>query len=296
MCWPDSVTKGIAQTIEMAIARQVVIVTSTLTLTEALATQLTKEQRTKFTGIFSAPYVQLIDLDRRISGKAAALRDFYDTRKFDGNGKVTAGSSMAMGDAIQLATAIHLNVPEFQTLDGSGTRQRRLDILKLNGNVAGARLVITAPAYVAPPPPLTGPQVPIDGAQKSLFGEQEQTTESTDIKQEAHPGSADVRPGSEGHSEDQTGVETPEGEAEDAQKSAEGEKQESITKVQPKVNAATAAEENATAISPPSPVSVVAETGQSTLDGTKQKLAQQAPPESETHANVKPAGDATSSS
>src|SRR5689334_22858016 len=72
-CWSDSITQGIAQTIEMAISRQVVIVTSALTITEALASKLTKEQNMKFAKIFSVPYVQLIDLDRRVSGKAAAI-------------------------------------------------------------------------------------------------------------------------------------------------------------------------------------------------------------------------------
>ena len=50
-----------------------------------------------------------------------------------------------MGDAFHLATALHYTVNEFHTLDGSGRHGRRTDLLKLNGNVAGARLIIVQP-------------------------------------------------------------------------------------------------------------------------------------------------------
>lgn len=77
-----------------------------------------------------------------------------------------------MGDAFHLATALHYTVNEFHTLDGSGRHGRRTDLLKLNGNVAGARLIIVQPKYVPPPEPLKGPMSPVTGSQPGLFEEE----------------------------------------------------------------------------------------------------------------------------
>jgi hypothetical protein len=118
--WPENVRKGIAQTIEMAMAGEVVIVTSTLTLAEILEAKMTPEQRVKFAGIFSAPYLQLVDMDRRISTKSSVIRDHHDTRTYDQDGRQNGGSFMRLPDAIHLATAIHMNVDVVNTLDGSG--------------------------------------------------------------------------------------------------------------------------------------------------------------------------------
>src|ERR1035438_6011711 len=170
--WPEEVTKGIEQTIELAKSKQVVIATSALTIAEALATQVTLEQKQRFRHIFSVSYLQLIDLDRRISEKASVIRDYYDTRQFKA-GVYQSGSSMAMGDAIHLATAIHFNMDEFQTLDGAGKRPRRTDILNLDGDVAGSRLNIKRPKFVPPPEPLEGPQQKVSGLQPGLFENQE---------------------------------------------------------------------------------------------------------------------------
>jgi hypothetical protein len=79
---------------------------------------------------------------------------------------------MSMGDAFHLATALHYTVNEFHTLDGSGRHGRRTDLLKLNGNVAGARLLIVQPEYVPPPEPLKGPMSPVTGSQPGLFEEE----------------------------------------------------------------------------------------------------------------------------
>ncbi len=64
---------------------------------------------------------------------------------------------MSLGDALHAATALQLGVREMHTLDGSGRRKRRLDLLKLNGNVAGSKVVIVQPYYVPPSEHLQGP-------------------------------------------------------------------------------------------------------------------------------------------
>ena len=80
---------------------------------------------------------------------------------------------MGMGDAIHLATALHFEVAEMQTLDGAGKRKRKYDLLRLDGNVAGARLAIKMPKYIAPPQPLEGPlrTGSTDRSQGELFKE-----------------------------------------------------------------------------------------------------------------------------
>ena len=105
-CWPEDVLKGIEQTVEELRARSVVIVTSAITMLEILSSQMTKEQKDAFAKVFSDPQLQLIDVDRRIAGKASAIRSYYDDRQFKPDGGVS-GRIMGMGDAIHLATAIH---------------------------------------------------------------------------------------------------------------------------------------------------------------------------------------------
>jgi hypothetical protein len=169
-CWPEDVTKGIEQIVEQNAAKEVILVTSVITLAEILQANLTVEQKDKVAGIFRNPTLQLIDVDRRVAGKAATIRAAYDSRTFNPDGAVKSGSIMGMGDSIHLATAVHFEVHEFQTLDGAGRRKRRFDLLTLDGNVAGARLAIKTPQYVVPPQPLTGPvPEPVHGAQLSLL-------------------------------------------------------------------------------------------------------------------------------
>lgn len=167
-CWPEDVLKGIEQTVEEWRARSVVIVTSAITMLEILSSQMTKEQKDAFAKVFSDPHLQLIDVDRRIAGKASAIRSHYDDRQFKPDGGVLSGRIMGMGDAIHLATAIHHEVLEFQTLDGLSKKPRAHDLLALDGNVAGARLSIRLPKYVPPPEPLHGPISTTKGDQTKL--------------------------------------------------------------------------------------------------------------------------------
>jgi hypothetical protein len=171
-CWPEDIIKGIEQTIEQTYAKRIVIVTSVATLTEILQSQMKPEDKDRYQKLFGHPQLQLMDVDRRIAAQAAVIREYYDTRAFDvqpDGTVVKTGSVMSLGDSFHLATALHYDVDEFQTLDGAGKRKRRVDLLKLNGSVAGFRLVIIQPKYVPPPEPLPGPVSPtVSGAQQSL--------------------------------------------------------------------------------------------------------------------------------
>ncbi len=156
-CWPPEVTKGIEQTIEQAYAKQLIIVTSVVTLTEVLQSNMKADDKERYRNIFKHPNLQLMDVDRRVAEKAAFIREAHDSRAFDKTGKFVSGSIMSLGDSFHLATAAHHAVSEFHTLDGSGRRKRKFDLLALNGNVAGSPLTITAPRYIEPPKPLEGP-------------------------------------------------------------------------------------------------------------------------------------------
>lgn len=168
-CWPEDVSKGIEQSIEQWRSRLIVIATSSITMLEVLSSQLSKEHNDAFAKVFSDPHLQLIDVDRRIAVKAHAIRSHYDHREFKPDGS-QVGKIMGMGDAIHLATAIHFDVSEFQTLDGAGKRKRKFDLLTLDGNVAGARLPIKLPNYVPPSEPLHGEVIGVTGQQHDLFG------------------------------------------------------------------------------------------------------------------------------
>jgi predicted nucleic acid-binding protein len=157
-CWSEDVMKGIDQIIEQAYAGQVAIVTSAITIAEVLQSNMKSEDKERYQKTFSHPNLQVMDVDRRISSKAAVIREFYQN----------ATTTMALGDAFHVATAIHYNVAELQTLDGAGKHVKRLDLLKLNGNVAGASLRIVQPKFVPPPAPLTGPLPEPVGPQQSL--------------------------------------------------------------------------------------------------------------------------------
>jgi hypothetical protein len=91
------------------------------------------------------------DVDRRVAGRASVIRQFYDDRVYHPNGEVKSGRIIGMGDAIHLATALQYDVLDFQTLDGSGKKARKFNLLALDGSVAGARLNIKMPKYIPPP-------------------------------------------------------------------------------------------------------------------------------------------------
>ena len=168
-CWPQDVTDGIQQTVDEWSSGKVVIVTSSITLLEILSSQLSIVQKDEITKAFARPALQLVDLDRRIAGKASVIRQFYDDRVFKPDGSVESGRIIGMGDAIHLATALSLDrLSEFQTLDGSGKQGKKFGLLGLNDDVAGTRLSIRLPKYIPPPvfsdmsrPPITRDQTKI---------------------------------------------------------------------------------------------------------------------------------------
>ena len=168
MIWSQDVRDGIAQTVENWTSGALTIVTSSLTMLEVLSAELSIEQKDSFEKVFANPRLQMVDMDRRVSGKASAIRQFYDDRVWGPNG-LESGRNMGVGDAIHLATALHFRVSEFQTLDGSGRKPKRFELLTLKDDVAGARLKIRLPHFVPPQVFSEGPIPPTNGSQQELF-------------------------------------------------------------------------------------------------------------------------------
>ena len=50
---------------------RLLIATSSITMLEVLSAQFTESQKHDFSGMFSKPGLELIDVDRRVSGKAS---------------------------------------------------------------------------------------------------------------------------------------------------------------------------------------------------------------------------------
>lgn len=143
------VMEGIEEVVRKIHGGEVVLVTSQVTNIEVLESRLSSEAQKKWKEIFNRRNCQMIDLNPRVSEKAAFIRDYYDQR----------GIKLSVPDSVQLATAIIFAAEEFHTFDGSG-KKRNGDLLPLNGNVAGHKLKICVPyaeqgSLLAGIPPLT---------------------------------------------------------------------------------------------------------------------------------------------
>lgn len=171
-CWPSEVMDGMAQTMDEWRNGSLLLVTSSITLLEVLSSNLTIDQKNVISKTLSHRNVQVMDCDRRVSAKAAVIREFYDDRVFQPDGQVKSGRIIGMGDAIHLATALHYNVLDFQTLDGSGKHKRKFSLLDLDGSIAGARLSIKLPKFIPPPVVSDSPMSSTAGGQQLTLAEE----------------------------------------------------------------------------------------------------------------------------
>ena len=142
-CWPSSVITGMNDVAREVTENRAILFTSTLTNTEILQGSLAKEQRARLAALMQRTNVQQISADARITDRASAIREHYNTR----------GDKIKTPDAIHLATAIIYKADEMQTMDGLSTRNnKKTNLLALNGNVAGYNLLIVNPYPLTTPP------------------------------------------------------------------------------------------------------------------------------------------------
>lgn len=128
---------GVREVIERVKRRDAKIITSVLTTTEVLDSKLPAGMKTLLEGLMKR--VNRVGMDIKIARMAHDLRDYYIQRSTEFGGK-----TLAVPDAIHLATAILYRVTEFHTFDGGGMG-KSLGLLPLSGNVGGHRLNICKP-------------------------------------------------------------------------------------------------------------------------------------------------------
>jgi PIN domain nuclease of toxin-antitoxin system len=141
------VVDGIKETIVNAEQhRTVIIVTSVITRIEVLNAKLPPAGAELFRKMLGQSAIQSVNVDPRIAQLAHDIRDFYISQ--------TPAIKLATPDCIHLATAIHFECDEMNTLDGGGQRKRPGDLLTLSGNVMGGKYAIPIKKpHKAPPPP-----------------------------------------------------------------------------------------------------------------------------------------------
>jgi predicted nucleic acid-binding protein len=126
--------EGIQHILELNKKKQNKIITSTITNSEILEGNLTKEQMDNFQSALLKGTFSTISVDIKISETARQIREYY----------YPTGKTVCTPDAIHLATAILYKVQVFHTFDERGDKDCR-GLIPLNGNVAGHNLTIKKP-------------------------------------------------------------------------------------------------------------------------------------------------------
>jgi predicted nucleic acid-binding protein len=134
---PTGEMAGVREIVSRVKRREVVLMTSVLTLTEVLQSRIPAGMNTLFTGLLRRFEVKGIDI--KIARLAHDLRDYYTQRAPE-----FANKTLSTPDALHLATAIMYRADEFHTFDLKGS-QRSLGLLPLSGNVGGNKLTICKP-------------------------------------------------------------------------------------------------------------------------------------------------------
>jgi PIN domain len=133
----------------------VIIVTSVITRIEVLNARMAPDAADRFNSMLGQFVVQTVNVDPRVAQLAHDIREFYMLQ--------TPAIKIATPDCIHLATAIHFECDEMNTLDGSGKHPRASDLLRFSGNVMGGKFTIpiTKPRKVPPPMPPQPPAPPL---------------------------------------------------------------------------------------------------------------------------------------
>jgi len=122
----------------------VTIVTSSLTITEVMANQLTEKSRKRFKQALDSGIHHFEDPSPPISVKASDYRIFYQHHPIQNPFGEGTRSDLTTVDAIHLATAVNLNVDYFFTFDGL-SKKKVIGLLWLKNKVAADNLVICEP-------------------------------------------------------------------------------------------------------------------------------------------------------
>ena len=125
---------GVREVVQRCKRRDVLIMTSAVTLTEVLSSRLPAGKANLLSGMLKR--VRVCGVDLKIARMAHDLRDWYAQKPDEYDNK-----TLSVPDAIHLATAILYRASEFHTFDAANGN-KSLGLLPLNGNVAGHKLTI----------------------------------------------------------------------------------------------------------------------------------------------------------
>lgn len=122
----------------------VAVVTSSITITEVLAHQLTAKARKKFLQAIESGLHHCEDPSPPICIKASDYRIFYQHHPVQNPFGEGLRSDLTTDDSIHLATASTLNVDYFFTFDGIA-KKKTIGLLWLKNKVAADNLIICQP-------------------------------------------------------------------------------------------------------------------------------------------------------
>ena len=166
---PAGDMEGLGRIAELVQRAEVVLVTSTLTRAEILQSKTTPDAMKRYDMLLRRSNVVSQNMDLPIAKLTSELMDYYLQSDFE----------LLTPDAIHLATAIHVNVNEFHTFDGSTPRKPRRSkyarsgLLLLDEDVAGRKLRITRPSsdqYELSLPPISATEDDLLFRESSLLG------------------------------------------------------------------------------------------------------------------------------
>jgi predicted nucleic acid-binding protein len=141
---PNHEMDGVNDIADKIHKNNIILLTSVITDTEVLDSMLNDSEKQRLADFFKHPNCQKVDVDPKISQLTSNIRDYYQQQKLINN-----SPTLTVPDAIHLATAIHYEANAFHTFDEG--KKGGLNLLSLNGNVAGNPLVVCKPPI--PPQP-----------------------------------------------------------------------------------------------------------------------------------------------
>ena len=109
---------GVEELVQLIDDEDVDLVTSTISLTEVLASTLPPDAKGKFNSLFGRRNIHLVEVSKEIALIAHELRDYYKNVN-DGMPTITTP------DAIHIATAIKMSCSKLYTFDENDKRKNR---------------------------------------------------------------------------------------------------------------------------------------------------------------------------
>lgn len=135
---PDGTMEGVEEIISAVERNRAGIVVSDFIDTELLTGECSAAALNKLNNLFKRKNVQRVRVGPNVTKFTGEIRQYY---------KTAGEKNISPNDAVHLATAIIYEVDAFHTMDDGKIGKSR-SLLRLNGNVAGHKLVICKP----PPP------------------------------------------------------------------------------------------------------------------------------------------------